>query len=202
MKKWLSAILCIVTVLMCVLVFASCAAKPELDLEDAAENLEDEDYRVEYSDNEDGYLPVYMEEMLYASKGEDADDIIVMAVCKDEKSAKLLLKQVKEQNEELIKYYEARIKMLENKLDLYEDDLDKDEIKDIEERIEDYEETIEKYKEYVYGRSAQYRRRIRICCLRSTFRGLPRSRYESRYKRRIRQKRKDHLVWHQGCYRG
>ena len=158
MKKWLSAILCIVTVLMCVLVFASCAAKPELDLETAAENLEDEDYNVQYSDDEDE-LDVNVAERLTASKsnGDDYDDYeyIQITVYKDVKSAKAMYEMLKLQQEVSKKSMKNEIEQLKNKLATYEDDLENEDIDDIEDEIEELEESLERLEEIVYGRSGK-----------------------------------------------
>ena len=73
MKKILTVLLAVAMLLGCVAIFASCGnqgSKPNLDLEEAADALEDEDYEVNYTDDEDE-LPVGAVEMLRASDDDD-----------------------------------------------------------------------------------------------------------------------------------
>ncbi len=168
MKKTLIRIFALVLTLCTVFSLASCfAAKPEKDLEDAKENLEDANYEVDYVDDEE-YLAVNVEAYLKADN--DKDEQLTVYIYKDIKSAKLAYKQQKAAYEMEMEYaeyaidkMELELKQLKNRLKKYEDDLDSDELDKLEEQIEDKEEAIEDSKEaikeykkeYVIGRSGK-----------------------------------------------
>ena len=154
MKKIISAVLCLVTVLMCVLALASCGAKPELDLETAAENLEDNDYEVYFSDDEDELEP-NVSAKLSASDGDE--NSIYIVTYKDSKSASIAFDELKLQIDYEKKSTENKIKELENLLKKYEDDFeDDDEIEEIEDEIKDLEKELEEFDEkYCYGKSGK-----------------------------------------------
>ena len=150
MKKLIITLLAIAMLLSCVLVFSACASKPEMDLEKAAENLEDEDYIAVYSDDEDD-LGAGIEERLYAS---NEDDSLTVIVYKDSKSAKLAYKAQKLSYDVQIDYYNIQIDTIENMLKQYEDDLDNDDIEEYEEELDELKEELEELKKNsVIGKS-------------------------------------------------
>ncbi len=167
MKTILAKLLAVALIVVMVLSLASCGAKPELDLEDAAENLEDKDYLVRYIDDKDE-LELNEVATLYASND---DDFLRVVEYKDAKSAKLAYEEIKmEYDLEIqeikveIEAIELEIKFYEHMLDEYDKDLDSDDIDDLEEEIDDLndeikdlEKNLEKYKEeYSYGRSGKF----------------------------------------------
>ena len=167
MKRKLAVLLALAMLIGCVALFASCGAKPELDLEKAKDALEDEDYTVYYSDDEDD-LPVYAEGVLSAS--DDDDNYVYIMRFADAKTAKLYYNTLKiDRDNEIaeikaeIKSLKAEIKASEQVLKKYEDDMKSDEIEDLEDEIEeledeikDLEKELEDMKEdYVIGRSGK-----------------------------------------------
>ena len=148
MKKFLAAILMLIMVLSMV----SCVARPEMDLEEAKDNLEDEDYRVSYTDDEDD-LDAGYEEMLMASKD---DDYLYVVKFGDVKSAKLAYEELKLEREAEIDETKLEIKKIEHLLKKYERDLDSDEIDEYEDELKELEDKLDDMKkEFVYGRSGK-----------------------------------------------
>ena len=144
MKRILAAILLVVLTLSTVVLLASCGPKPELDLEDAKENLEDAKYSVIYNDDSS---VAGVEESLSAT---NKDDKLYVTVYADAKLAKLAYKELQmgmKQEKEALK---LELKRLEYMLDEYSKDIDED---DVEEDIKYIEEELEAYDEYVIGRS-------------------------------------------------
>lgn len=120
--------------------------KPELDIDDAQEALEDEDYYVKIYEEEGE--PEF-ESRLYAVKG---DDYIEIYWCNDKQTAMILFDTTKKALETRIGQIELQMKMIENKLDKYEDDLDSDEIDDLEDELKELKKELKDYKEdYAYG---------------------------------------------------
>ena len=152
MKK-LVALLLVVSTLF---IFASCSMPPKLDLEKAADNLEDEDYFVTYVDDEDK-LPAGIVERLYAYGDDDDDDQDYLMILKFEtlQSARLYYKQLKLKYKEEITDYKEQIKALklEIKTAKYElrkfdddSDWDDDDIDDLKEELEDLREEFKEFK--------------------------------------------------------
>ena len=156
MKKIVTILLAAAMLLSCAVVFSSCAIftpKPELDLEDAADNLEDADYYVSYTDDEDN-LSVGMEESLSASS-DDGDDGLYIVKYADAKSASIAYDEAKMEIDNAKEEIKLSIKKYENILKKYEDDLDSDEIDYYEDLIKDLEDELEEYDEYVIGKSGK-----------------------------------------------
>lgn len=153
MKK-LVALLLVVSTLF---IFASCSIPPKLDLEKAAENLEDNDYAVIYTDDEDE-LEAGMKEILMATKmDKDGDDDESIYIVKFEtfKLAKLYYKQLKLEYKEDITDYKERIKALKLEIKIakyelkkFDDDsgLDDDDIDELKEELEDLREEFKEFK--------------------------------------------------------
>lgn len=164
MKKILAKLLAAALVVVMVLTLVACGAKPELDLEDAAENLEDNGYTVHYTD-EDLDVPYAKRLSAY-----DDDNTLVIIEFQDTKSAKLYYESIKMEYDCEIDELKLELEGLELEKELYEHiieeydrDLSNDEIDDYEEEIDDIEDDIkeiekeiEKMKEdYSFGRSGK-----------------------------------------------
>lgn len=155
MKKTIKYILAIALVLSCVLALVSCGPKPKLNLEKAEKNLEDNDYYVTLTDDEDE-LEYGMKEALVASDEDDNEIYIIKFVSK--KLAKLYYKQAKlaiensiESLELELKIQKATLKKLDKDMSSDEIDAFEDEIKEIKEQIEELEESLK-----FIGRSGKY----------------------------------------------
>ena len=130
-----------------VAILSSCGPKPELDLEDAAENLEDEKYDVTYDDDCD---EAGIEERLSAS---NKDDYLYVTVYADAKLAKLAYKELQMEMKQEKEYYKLQLEYYEHMVDEYGKELESEEEDYYKEAIKEIEEELEKYDEYVIGRS-------------------------------------------------
>ena len=152
MKKFLSLLLATAMILGCMLTLSSCAfaEKPELDLEDAQENLEDEDYHVSYEDDVDdaGY-----EEMLYAYN--DKEDSLRVVVFSDSKLADMYYDTVKAQLKYQKETVEREIKMMEHLLKKYDDDMDSDEVDEMKDEVKELKKELKKFDDVVIGKSGK-----------------------------------------------
>ena len=160
MKKTIIRLIALVFVVCFAFSLASCfAPKPLIkDLEKAAENLEDEDYDVYYTDDEDeiAYHEFGACIAEYLEADDDDDNSIEIVVFKDTKSAKLYYDELKTRLDYQKEYMELYIESLEHQLKKYEDDLDSDEINEIEDTIKELNKALEKVEdEYVIGRSGK-----------------------------------------------
>ena len=164
MKKILAKLLAAALVVVMVLTLVACGAKPELDFDDAAENLEDNGYTVNYTDED---LDVPYAKRLYAY---DDDNSLVIIEFQDTKSAKLYYENIKMEYDWEIDELKLELEALELEKETYEHiieeydrDLSNDEIDDYEEEIDDIEDDIKeiekeikKMKEdYSFGRSGK-----------------------------------------------
>ena len=150
MKTKLLAICLILATLFCI---TSCGAKPKLDFEKAQKNLEDKDYFVEFTDDEDD-LQFNMAALFAAT--DDDENYLYMVEYKDLKSAKIAYKQLKLEKETEIEEKEIEIKELKNLLKKYDADLESDEIDELEDMIKELEKEIKELKkETLYGRSGK-----------------------------------------------
>ena len=151
MKKLLTGLLALLMLLSSVFVLSSCAKKPDLDLEDAKDALEDADYIVYYEDDSD---TTSIEEMLSARKDEYS-----LTIIKFEKSstAKLAYQELKMEHEYEIEALKLEIKSTKHMLSKYEKDLSSAEIDSYEDDIKEMEKELEELqKETVIGRSGKY----------------------------------------------
>ena len=142
MKKFLALLL----VLVMTFALASCSlfSKPELDLDDAQDNLEDEDYTVYYVDDEDE-LEAGMVEGLSAY--DEDDNFLYVVVFDSTKLAKIYYKEAKLELDAEIKAIKLEIQEIEYLLENYKKDLDdpsdyKDQLKDLEDELEELEEVV------------------------------------------------------------
>ena len=151
MKKLLTLALALAMIFSCLFVFASCdEPKPELDLEDAVDNLENEDYEVTYDDDVDD---VGIDERLSASN--DDDEHIMIIVFQDSKLAKMYYEELKASVEYEKESLERELEMYEHMLKKYEDDLSNSEIDEMEDDIKALKKDIKTYNHYVIGRSGK-----------------------------------------------
>ena len=150
MKTKLLAICLILATLFCI---TSCGAKPKLDFEKAKDNLEDKDYFVEFTDDEDELTPNMV---AYFEAEDDDGEYLKMIEYKDLKSAKIAYKQLKLEKETELEEYELEKKYYKNLLKKYDGDLESDEIDYIEDAIKELDKKIEELKkETLYGRSGK-----------------------------------------------
>ena len=142
-KRSLAVLLALAMLIGCVALFASCGPKPELDLRAAEDALEDEDYFVYYSDDEDEEEP-YIEESLYAYKDDESLTIVRFA---DSKSAKLFYNELKFEYDTEVEELELEIKRIKHILNKYSDELKSDYIDELEDELKDYEKELEELQE-------------------------------------------------------
>ena len=151
MKTKLLAICLILATLFCI---TSCGAKPKLDFDKAKDNLEDKDYYVEFTDDEDDLYSPNMAALFAAT--DDDENYLYMVEYKDLKSAKIAYKQLKLERETELEEKELKIKELKNLLKKYDGDLDSDTIDEYEDEIKELEKEIKELKkETLYGRSGK-----------------------------------------------
>ncbi len=146
MKNTMKKLLVLMLAMVCVLGLVACAPAPVMDLDDASDNLEDEDYTVFY--NEDGDESEGIEETLYASND---DDHLIIIRFKKASTAKLYYKNLKNTHNRELKSIKANIKYQENLLKNYDGDMDSDTEDYYEDSIKEKEKDIKESKEYVYG---------------------------------------------------
>ena len=144
MKATLKKLIVLALALIMAIGLVACAPTPELDLEDAAENLEGEKYDVVYIDDED-YLGPGQKERLEA-ENDDGDEITVIRFEKAStaKAYYNKLKLSKKQDRAEIK---DELKLLKHFLKNYEDDMDSDDVDELEDMIKNYEKKLKKFDE-------------------------------------------------------
>lgn len=154
MKKMTVKFLALALVLASLFSLASCslfAKKPNRDLEDAADILEDAKYDVSYIDDEDDLSIGYVE-YLHASKKDDYIRVIVFA---DAKLANLYYESLKMDKEFERDELKLEIKSLEHMLKKYEDDMDSDEVDNYEDELKEAKKELDELDEVVIGKSGK-----------------------------------------------
>lgn len=154
MKKILTIFLACLSLLMCVFMGAGCSSvKPQLDLKDAAEALEENGYDVELEnyhgyDFEDyfGYYSMVVDKSLWA-EDEDGDEWISIYEFESVSMAKSYYKKYKQECEAYIAEQKAELKFMKKILKEYEDDMKSSEIDNLEDKIKEQEEKLEREKE-------------------------------------------------------
>ena len=156
-KKWLMIGAGAVAGLIVVIILASLLfgpKKPNFDLEDAADNLEDEDYVAKFEDDEDELDVGIVEELAAYAEG----DFLYVKVFATKKLAdtyyeelQLSVEREKENLKREIKYYKYMIKKFEDELDV------RDELDYYEEKLEELEDELEDLKDsdVVIGQSGK-----------------------------------------------
>ncbi|MBQ9744153.1 MAG: hypothetical protein IJW19_03420 [Clostridia bacterium] len=151
MKKTLVKILALAVVAVFALSMIACGGgpQPNLDLEDAADNLRDNGYLVTYNDDFDD--PGIVATL---NATDDSYNYIRMIEYKDSTLAKLSLEEYEMRMETdllefeyEIKELELEIEQLEHYLDEYADKLSSDEEDDLEDELEDAKDDLEEAKE-------------------------------------------------------
>lgn len=160
MKKFLTVILAVSLLIGSVLVFSSCDMmtslfnSPELDLEDAKDNLEDNGYSVSYNDDPS---QVNVKETLTATYSDSffsgAKETLNITVYADSKSASLAYDKLKIQKDVQKEFIELQIQEYENILKKYDDDLRSSESDYYEDQIKDLEEQLEELEDAIIGKS-------------------------------------------------
>lgn len=157
MKKSIKNLFMVTLLLTLIFTLASCGGqgpKPNLDLDEVKDNLEDKDYYVSLVDDEDD-LDVGVEQELYADG--DGDDYVYIIEFKDAKMAKLAFKGLKLENESEIESLKLSIKNIENKLEKYEDDLNSFQIDTYENQLKELNKELERRQdEKCYGISGKF----------------------------------------------
>ncbi len=115
--------------------------KPELDLDEVQEVLEDEDYYVYVYEDD---LDPEFEATLSAYND---DDHLYIAWFNDKETAKIYFEQIKLEYDSEVAGMENQIKMIEHKLDKYDDDLDSDEIDDLKDELKELKKELKNLKE-------------------------------------------------------
>ncbi len=148
MKKILTVLLACVSLLICVFMGVGCSSvKPQLDLRDAAEALEENGYDVDIEDDMDyGYYDVIIEGYLEAEE-EDGDEWIEIYEFESASIAKAYYKKLKQEYEAYIDRIKAEIRFLKKILKMYDDELKSGEIDDIEDELKEMEEYLEEQEE-------------------------------------------------------
>ena len=146
MKNTIKKLLELTLALVFVLGLVACAPAPKMDLEDAQENLEDEDYYVYYS--EDGDESEGIEESLY---GYNDDDMIVVVRFAKASTARLYYSQMVSSKNRELKSSKTYLKYKEHILKTYSDDMDSDMEDSLEDSIENLEDEIKETKDIVIG---------------------------------------------------
>ncbi len=145
MKKTIKALIALMLVFCTIFTLTSCSV-PEFDLENAKENLEDEDYYVSYRED----YEIGISEYLYASSD---DDMLRVFICETRKMAKLIYQELKLSMESEMESLKLEIKSVKHILNKFEDEMSDDEIDEYEDRLDELEEQLELYKkEYVIGK--------------------------------------------------
>ena len=160
MKNLILRLIALAVLACCILSFASCggSVKPELNMKDAEDALEDEGYTVETGDGDDyiennSYSPYYgyaLDEYLEAH--DDDYNYLYIYVFESASMAKLYYKGIAESQEMYIANIQTELDYYNKLLKKYEDDMDRDHIKELEDEIESLEEDLEeRVDEYVFG---------------------------------------------------
>ena len=148
MTKTIKNLFVIILLLSLGFILTSCGGqgpKANLDLEKAAENLEDEDYFVTFEDDEDE-LGVGVVQMLNARND---DDFLYVTEYEDSKSAQIAFDIRKQNYNAQVEQLKLEIQVYEHQLKKYEDDLE-DEIKELTKKLEELEE------DYCFGISGKF----------------------------------------------
>ena len=152
MKRLITGLLLLATLLGCMLVFTGCISPtPNLNLEDAKTALENLDYRVSY-DNDIGFPGIVASLSAY----KDGEELSIMEF-KKASTAKLYREYLEIEYGQRIEVMEKQIEIYEHMLSTYKNDMDEEEKQDIEEQIEYYKERLEEAKDQmIIGNFGKY----------------------------------------------
>ncbi len=173
MKQTLLKLAVIALLLSTLFVFASCAAKPELDLKKAEKALEDEDYEALYHfDNKDDdfirnfeQLGIYgVKEGLIAMEENTAlydytdilkTDFLIIVTFDTDKQAQTYYDFVKRTYDNIIDEFDAFTKLMDGILENCEDELDSRAEDTLEDTIKESDKLAEKAKDVTHGKSGK-----------------------------------------------
>ena len=164
MKKFLTVLLCVATVIACALPMAGCSLfveKPETDLETAKENLITAGYTIEtyYELNSISEIAEKrgIADYLEASKdyGDDEYEVVIMRFG-NSNLAIAYYKELKATRNAAIDYANAEIDYYEEFLDDYSSAISSERKENIQEKLSDYKDEVEEYNDLILGRSGEY----------------------------------------------
>lgn len=149
--KTMKKILLVVLAALSVLMLASCAVKPQLNLEDAEKNLKKDGYTVFLTESD----MTHVENVLTATDGKE--NTIVITEFDKEATAKLYCNTLETKRDGEIDNLKAEIKYYKHLLKEYKDELGEVTTKAYKEKIDSLEKEIKDVKdEQVIGRSGAY----------------------------------------------
>jgi hypothetical protein len=152
MKNIIKKSIALLLVLVSLFIVSSCSLftpKPNMDLEDAEDNLKDEDYFVVY--NDEGSAGIKENLVAY-----DDDNYLVIIYCETAKMANLQYRYYELNHERQIESYELKIKEYNYILSKFDKDLTSDEIDQKEDELKEIEKKLEELKKnYVIGKSGK-----------------------------------------------
>lgn len=140
------------TLLLCT-IFSLCSCmRPALNLEKAADKLEDEGYYVGYDDEASDSNPAFKETLVAYSE----DDYIYIVKLNHSKAANLYYEQLQMEQDYKIDSLKLEIETLKFEIKKYGDEYDDDVLEAMENKLEDLEEELKEYKEeYRIGKSGK-----------------------------------------------
>ena len=136
-------------IISCILILSSCTAKPEMDIDEARDNFEDEDYNVDYYDDLDHSQ---YEEYLYAYNDDNELHIILF---KDSKLASIFYDKVKADIDYKRESIKREIESMEHILKKYDDNYTSSEIDDMEDELKELRREQKKLNKHVIGKSGK-----------------------------------------------
>lgn len=148
--KTMKRILLVALAVLSVFMLASCAAKPQLNLEEAEKNLKKDGYTVFLTESD----MTHVENVLTAMNGEET---LTITEFEKEATAKLYCNTLETKRDNEIAELKAEIKYYKHLLKEYKDELGTVTTKAYEEKVDTLEEEIKQIKnEQVIGRSGAY----------------------------------------------
>lgn len=141
MKKMFKRVLLVALAILSVAALASCAAKPQLNFEDAEANLKKAGYTVKVTDVSEEYA----ESVLYAANLE-GDTIYITRFAK-ESTARVFYRQLEKERDSAIEKMKEEIKVYKHIIKAYKNELSESEVNSYKDAIKDIESDIKAYKE-------------------------------------------------------
>lgn len=149
--KTMKKILLVVLAALSVLMLASCAAKPQLNLEDAEKNLKKEGYTVFLTESD----MTHVANVLTATDGKE--NTVIITEFEKEATAKLYCNTLETERDSEIAELKAELKYYKHLLKEYKDELGEVTTKAYKEKVKSIEQEIKDVKsEKVIGRSGAY----------------------------------------------
>lgn len=135
-------------------IFTLCSCKkPKLNLEEAADNLEDNGYSVFYNEDADDENPQYQESLVAFNEN---GDYLTIFKFTHSKQANLFYESIKLRHDYDIESTKLEIETIKNYLKKYSDDLSDSEIDAYEDSIDELEDKLDELKnDYCYGKSGK-----------------------------------------------